>query len=391
VNFIFSTFSNTATSQVAYHIEEWRRQRHIVELMPIERLTSYLRFDPASALALVDAIILGADTNVIAFANGYYQPAFPLARAVEVAENVRSLPEQCAMRDGRKWRSVPLIIFTTAADSLPPYYEIPDGVYVLPPVFSRHPSLSLSRIREHVDEYHDRILSDYVSLGMLVRFDSGHVQIGPALKKKDPTAESAYYYAKADRRSNRDWVTVKRDREGLSRDVAMFHHLLETCASETVMHRFFEQHPAFLMEALLGIPLSHRPVFASPRGFTPDYSLLPILGPVNNSVVELLELKGPGEAALTGRLHRGFASKVHRAVDQVRDYDRYLRDPANAEAAVAAFGYLPDDSRLAVLIGRMPRGNDYDVFSRRRSEVGVRIVTYDEVLEIQASQMTSMR
>lgn len=374
---------------MGYHIEEWRRHRHIIETMPIERLASYLHFDPASELALVDAIVLGADTNLVSFQDGDMWPLFPLATAVDVAESVRSLPEQCAMRDGRKWKTVPVIIFANAFDGLPPYYEMPDGVHVLPPVCSHHPSLSLRRIREHTDEYYDRILRDYVSLGMLVRFENGHVQVGPALRKKDPTIESAYYYAKADRRANRGWVTVKRDHEGLRHDVDIFHHLLETDASETAMHRFFEQHPAFLMEALLGVPLSHRPVFASPEGFTPDYSLLPILGPVRNSAVELLELKGPGEAILGGRLHRGFTSRVHRAVDQVRDYDRYLRDPANAKAILASFGYIPDASRLAVLIGRMPQGPDYEVFFRRKSEICVNIVTYDDVLEIQASQVPS--
>ena len=67
----------------------------------------------------------------------------------------------------------------------------------------------------------------------------------------------------ADRRSNRGWVTVKRDDQGLRHDVDIFQYLLDTNAGETEMHRFFEQHPAFLMEALLGMPLSpHRPVFA---------------------------------------------------------------------------------------------------------------------------------
>jgi len=74
---------------------------------------------------------------------------------------------------------------------------------------------------------------------------------------------------------------------------------------------------------------------------------------------------------LAGRLHRGLASKVHGAVDQVRDYDRYVRDPASAEAILASFGYLPDDSRLAILFGRMPQGSDLEVFVRRKSEISV--------------------
>lgn len=45
-----------------------------------------------------------------------------------------------------------------------------------------------------------------------------------------------------------------------------------------------------------------------------------VLGLVDGSGVEILELKGPPEQLLnTDKRHRGFSSKVHRAVDQVRD------------------------------------------------------------------------
>jgi hypothetical protein len=143
------------------------------------------------------------------------------------------------------------------------------------------------------------------------------------------------------------------------------------------MHRFFEENPAFLSDALLGIPLSHRPVLANPARFTPDYSVVPILGTRPNSTVQIVELKGPAEKTLTGKRHRGFTSKVTHAVDQIRDYERYLRDPANAKTILASFGGVPDNSKLAVLIGRKPRGSDQEVFLRRKSEASVNIITYD--------------
>jgi len=46
----------------------------------------------------------------------------------------------------------------------------------------------------------------------------------------------------------------------------------------------------------------------------------------------MLELKGPQEELLnTDKRHRGFSCKGHRAVDHVRDYSRYLKDPKNFE------------------------------------------------------------
>ena len=58
--------------------------------------------------------------------------------------------------------------------------------------------------------------------------------------------ESDYYYAPADRRTHTGWVTVKRDGDGLRHDVEFFQYLIDTGATETKMHNFFEEHPAFL-------------------------------------------------------------------------------------------------------------------------------------------------
>jgi hypothetical protein len=45
--------------------KEERLRFHVVEYMPMERVKIYLRFDHASALALVDAIVCMADTDSI--------------------------------------------------------------------------------------------------------------------------------------------------------------------------------------------------------------------------------------------------------------------------------------------------------------------------------------
>ena len=56
----------------------------------------------------------------------------------------------------------------------------------------------------------------------------------------------------------------------------------------------------------------------------------------------MMELKGPAEKTLYKGPHPGFTAKVNKAVDQVRDYDRYLRDPQNFEAIRRDLGYVPD-------------------------------------------------
>jgi hypothetical protein len=384
MNLLYTTAGNFQALESQHNVKEWRARHHIVELMPMECVANYLRFDASSALALVDAIICAADTDLISFDPDMERlvPNFPFEKAIALAKDVRSLPESCAMRDGRKWRSIPFVILRHGLDYEKAQLAETHADIVFTPY--NHPPIALRQVQQIVDEYEDRVLDDYLNVGILVRFDHGHVQIGPALRRKNPSVESKYYYAPADRRTNKDWVTVKRDHQGLRHDVELFQQLLEINASEPQIHSFFEQHPTFLMQAIMGVPISHSPNFVRPRDHKPDFAFSPILGPQNDRLIELLELKRPGEKTLNKGPHRGLSAKVHRAIDQVRDYERYLRDPANIPAILRAFGYLPDNSNLAVLIGRTPRNDaDNEALMQRQSEVDVRVITYDEILKTQ--------
>jgi len=359
----------------------------------MERLTSYLLLEPASSLALVDAIVFAADTDSIVFDAFTRLPRleFPVTRALIVAEEVSKLPDTCAMRDGRKWKSIPFIIlYNVASYEYRPEMRQETHAHLVasePYSFSRQ-LVTLKQVQKIVDEYQDRVLEDYISVGIMVRFQNGRTQIGPALQKKNPLIESEYYYGPADRRTNKGFVTVKRDNQGIAYDVEIFQYLIDTGASETEMHEFFEEHPAFLMQARLGIPISHRPNFAEPKDWRPDFAFSPILGPQLENFIELLELKGPAEKTLSRAQHRGFSQKVHAAIDQVRDYDGCLRNPANFHAIETAFGYVPKSSKLAVLIGRVPSTDaDREIFKSRQSELNVQVITYDEILQKQVDQI----
>jgi hypothetical protein len=281
VNLLYTTIDEgPLLSDAEERISEWRQRNQIVELLPPERLVSYLHFEISSALALVDGIICDANVNVVLMEWGRPEYTYPLLRALKLADAVRNLPEECAMRDGRKWKSIPFIIFVNPmeSDSTRDYGQ--NLATILAPICNRYPSLALDRIRQCVDTYYDRLLRDYQDAGLLIRFERGHAQIGPALKKHDTIEESAYYYAPKDCRNNKRWLTVRRDNEGISYDIEMLQQLLDRNANETEMQAFFEEHPALLMDLMLGIPVSHKPNFARPRNYKPDFALLPVLGPL---------------------------------------------------------------------------------------------------------------
>jgi hypothetical protein len=388
VNLLCTTAGGFETLEFQEEIAAWRSQQQIIDLLPMERVAAYLHFHPAARLALIDSIVCWTGVSLFAWGPRLDMvPAFELEGALKLAKDVRNLPESCAMRDGRKWRTIPFIIISSPSDLVTPEMRQDTHAHILTR-HSHYPTDMLRQVKTIVDEYQDRVLDDYGKVGIIVRFQGGRAQILPGLRRKRPHLETEFYYASADRRNKTGWVTVKRDIEGIRLDVELLQALIDKKANERDIHKFFEEHPAILMEARLGIPISHRPIFTQPKDWTPDFAFSPILGPQSDNEIELMELKGPGERTLSGRVHPGFSAKVHRAIDQVRDYERCLRDPANFPKILEAFGYIPEASRLAVLIGKAPSSEaEREVFVRRQSELDVKVITYDEILQTQASQI----
>ncbi len=292
------------------------------------------------------------------------------------------------MFDGRKWKTVPFIVLTN--DFVPD--NLPETVTIVPPYFYHHAPWAIATfIKQQVDDYQEKLLGDFEWGGWLIRFESGHIQISNALKRKHPSEESRFYRPDQDLRPRKArWFTFKRDGEGLRNDVEIFRQMLDRKAGEEEMHLFFERNPQFLMEAMGKIPQSHQLRFDMPEGTTTDYTFHNIAGPYDGKL-DILELKGSSPSLLTRRkLHAGFTHEVHNAVNQVRDYGRYMDDPRNYQAINRSLRYIPRDVKLAVLIGRTPHASQRETFGIRQAErPDVTIITYDDVFEHQAKQIDS--
>ena len=65
MNLLYTRTGDPMTYDALHRTTAWRRMHHLVEEMPMERVTSYLRLDPSSSLALVDAIICAADSPIL--------------------------------------------------------------------------------------------------------------------------------------------------------------------------------------------------------------------------------------------------------------------------------------------------------------------------------------
>lgn len=375
--------------------ELWHRHC-IVSTMPWQHVTSFLRLDISAQRALVDAIVFLPGEPYAFPGNGYAFAGDNAQLCLSIVDEIRDLPENCCMSDGRKWKRIPCAVLT---ENMRGYQfaqlrqsEVPVVRYCLYDNYYAF-GQTVNRLQQIVHEYHERVLKNYQHVGILVDFEYGRFRVRQALKARDRSAENEYYHSSADRRKLHQYVTVHRDVVGIDYDARVFEELInDPKTRERELHRFLEQNPAFLMDALRGIPISHSPTFASPKLWTPDF-VLPGLAETSDDdrSVQIAELKGPHSSLLSGSLHRGFSAEVTSAINQVRDYDRVLRErhPVNQQRILDTFGYLPEAVRKAVVIGRTPtKTSDQEVLKQRMMEQpDVQIVPYDEILQVQQGQI----
>lgn len=366
----------------------------IADWMPGREVVRYLLFAPVSEFASIDAIVFLRPS----MADGFIQEAdgrftLPEMTAWEahyhnaaIAEKIRNLPENCAMRDGRKWKRIPQIVLT---DSW--YHEAYDGLdvdFVIDVtermLFAGYSSpVTWKKIEEIINRYHLRAMAEYERVGFLVTVDRGLYRVKRAFRKRN-SRESEFYFGGKDRRRFHDFVTIGREPDGADYEAWLFEQLLnDPKAGERQLHHFFEEHPDFLAQAMMGVPTSHQPTFATNKQ-TPDFAISPILPRDSDGWVKVLEMKGPEARVLASErlLHRGLAPAVTQALAQVSDYDESLRDPLNLRAIEKMLGYIPRFSERAILIGRAPLAKDAELWEKRKAEQPmVRIITYDEVLQ----------
>jgi hypothetical protein len=378
----------------------------IADLMPGNELVRYLLFAPASEFASIDAIVFLEPNMSVGFGEGPDGRVFPIPRMMPweahyrnaiISDRIRNLPETCAMRDGRKWKRLPQIVLTTGGNR----HEAYDGLDVefvidVTERMLHHgyaSPVTWNKIEQIVNQYHRRAMGEYERVGFLVTVDRGLYRVRRAFRKTT-LSESEFYFGGKDKRRFHGFVTIGRERDGADYEAWLFEQLLnDPKAGERELHHFLEEHPDFLAEAMMGVPLSHRPYFTSNKQ-TPDFAVSPILPRDSGDWVKLLELKGPEASVLASEryLHRGLAPAVTQALAQVRDYDESLCDPLNLKAIEKALGYVPKSSQRAVLIGRTPRLEDSNLWEKRKAEQpSVRIITYDEVLQEHRDRLARRR
>ena len=340
----------------------------------------------ASAELLFDAVVFRLEDL-----GSLGDQAVGLDDGVEFVRRIRALPSNVAMFDGKKWCSIPVIILASSyrsdvtVDLAEDAQDLDQEKEVVSPYDGNHYGADV--IKARIEDYRQSVLSDLDNLGFIVHYDRGRYIVGPALKSREEL-ESRYYFGPADKRDG--LLTVHRDNFGIQHEVEKFEALINRPdVNEHELQQFFEEHPHFLSQD--HTPLPH---VRLPKGdgtvLIPDFILKPIVAQQRDSRWEVLDLKLPQVKLLAGKGARArLSSKVADAIRQLRDYKEHFEDPKRAHEVTAVLGHALKRPKLGVLIGRL--GNvDTEALEREQQYLpNVRIVTYDEILELQQALLNS--
>jgi hypothetical protein len=389
----------TGTREPKDHVNAWQERYGPSDFVPIGSILGILQANHHEISA--EAIVI--ETSELFYAEGptedeYFErrrQSLTLDSLISFVRNLRNLDSCIAMRDGRKWCSIPVIVLITEG-----FYTdlaIPDSLDATV-IFSRGNVLAdLGNVRQEIGKYRQRLLGELDNLGLLVSYENGRYRVGPALTPRERKVEGDFYFGPADTRpgTRGKYYTVDRDNFGIQFEVEQFEALInKPDVSERDIQEFFEENPHFLllfarlMQALPQVRLPDE----TGKLLIPDFILKPIvaLQRLRDSNWQVLDLKRPQAKLLAGPSdHRRFSSEVFQAITQVKDYRDHFNNPQNTSAVNKLLGHPLKHPKLAVLIGRMPPPSEVELLEREQArEPEVSVVTYDEILERQKGLMT---
>jgi hypothetical protein len=182
-------------------LELWNKF-FIAEFMPGPELVPHVQFAPAASAASVDAIVFLRPEPDMGFSFGRHaREIYPWQAAwlnADVAQSIRDLPESCAMRDGRKWKRIPIIVLTDRGYREPAYADVDVDFVVDDTGLILHhglvSTLTWRQLEEAVNRYQRTILREYERVGFMVSDDHGLHRIKKAYRKKSPR-ESEFYFS----------------------------------------------------------------------------------------------------------------------------------------------------------------------------------------------------
>ena len=328
--------------------------------------------------------------------------------AYSLAERIRGLNDNLVFPGRVRAKTLPIVLAAYGTDVL--FYhsdrDTPPSLHWFR-VCRSNRSL-LEEVKTAIREWRRSLLDQLDLVGYAItRDDAGFFQVGQAFIRRFRETDFLAVGASPKTLRDADYYIVPND---ILEDAQAFIDLEELLNNyrvvakarrvkpETVFQEFFEAYPHMMLRGDFG-SLHPKPRLPRPeapgRFFAPDF----LQGPRLLSAQRrwgVAELKLPDVPLLEHQraFHRGFSQKVHKAINQLVDYREVIdrRDSAVMEALRRQVGGVPDNPRLAVIIGRRPKAKEdlRDLHHRMRTmlePLDVDVITYDDVLETEQRRL----
>ncbi len=279
-----------------------------------------------------------------------------IAFARRFVEDVRKLPRDAAMWDGRKWSGIPIAVvqYGTAPDAALREALMASGVAIID---SRNMSAMAGSLHGLLEDYRSRLMSDYDRLGFHVVEDNGMFYVNGLAIKMRKGKESELYNGDADMRIGRMFV-LRRNPERLGREIDELQELInQPKLPEPELQRFLEQNPHFITDNIgRAIPHPRLPTRTGQEEDIPDFAVVPY-GPLpRDTDFEILEIKRADEKLIVKKRRgvRKVSAELAYGISQLRQARKSLQDPRNEELVANTLGRAVKHPRLGLIIGRTP-------------------------------------
>lgn len=347
----------------------------------IEFIDSATRFQTPLDFFLVELVVPGGRTSRSA--------------GIDVLRRVRSAPDEQSVAGGFRLRHLPFIAMTGHLDVLDrtQVEEIDHDLPFLTKPFQLEELVK--QVSESLRTYRHSILQDFQRSGRAIFWKDGEFRVADALTPRQ--AEGKYWAGPMIAETLPTYSKLVMMCEGWlfgESAVSEFETLINSPkTNERDLQRFFNQHPEFLDR-------NHDSYWSEP--FLKSMSDRTIIRPDFLFQArgqrelpwtwKIVDLKQPRARMFSSRkFHPTFSSEVYRLKTQLEDYGRFFDDPRNADMLRARFGGVLPRPQLAGLIGRIPAG-DFERFTALRENLaGVKITTYDEVLDSRREYVNWMK
>ncbi len=333
----------------------------------------------SSAPLVVDAIVIEAAGGPEA-----------AVTAVKVAKLIRSLPGDYTMRNGMRWREMPLIIVVpdpnvaTAmrVDNSLRGILIADFQYGLPGIYES----ICSTIRIDRDAIH----AELDDAGCIIQYgpDGRFRMRGPAGGYRhggfQQTFETIRYHGPSDRSALNasPWV-IAADEKAVAFDMNEFERLIWGAAErEEDLQRFLAGNSYFLNAAQFEMVPKPQLMRWDGDKIIPDIVIYPYAFDDRARSPHIVELKWFGGRMVVGDKRRWrFRSEILGAIEQTRDYSESFMDPRNAaETKRILSGSILEPKRT--VIGGLIAPNERQRMERAQQYIpDVNVLAYNEVLE----------